>query len=361
MAPYLCIVSFLLLLSCSSALAKNYDVSAVFVFGDSLVDSGNNNNLQSLAKANFLPYGKDFDTHKPTGRFANGRLVPDFIASRLGLDLAPAYVSANDNVLQGVNFASAGSGLLESTGLVFVRHFSLPAQVDHFQNVLGNNITAKLGSKRARELSSQAIYYITVGSNDLVNNYYLLPASPLAVQYTPERFQSLLLAEYHKQLQRLHGSGGRKFVLASLTALGCSPINLLRYNVAKRGKCVDFLNDAAARFNADLKASVVKWSSSLPGSHIVFANSFDYVLDLVRNPAAHGYKVGDQACCSGIGKNGAIVFCLRNVTTCDDTSSYVYWDEFHPSSRVYGELADRFWEGSVEDSYPINVKQLSTL
>lgn len=53
-------------------------VPAFIIFGDSVVDSGNNNNLQTLVKSNFLPYGRDFVTHQPTGRFSNGKLATDF-------------------------------------------------------------------------------------------------------------------------------------------------------------------------------------------------------------------------------------------------------------------------------------------
>ncbi|GLU21383.1 hypothetical protein SLE2022_375260 [Rubroshorea leprosula] len=55
---------------------------AMFVFGDSLVDDGNNNNLNSLAKANFLPYGIDF-YGRPTGRFCNGRNIIDFLGREI--------------------------------------------------------------------------------------------------------------------------------------------------------------------------------------------------------------------------------------------------------------------------------------
>lgn len=51
---------------------------ALYVFGDSLFDSGNNNLLPTLARANFLPYGMNFEGG-PTGRFTNGRTVVDFI------------------------------------------------------------------------------------------------------------------------------------------------------------------------------------------------------------------------------------------------------------------------------------------
>ena len=51
---------------------------ALFVFGDSLVDDGNNNFLPSLARSNFYPYGIDFPLG-PTGRFCNGRTVMDLV------------------------------------------------------------------------------------------------------------------------------------------------------------------------------------------------------------------------------------------------------------------------------------------
>lgn len=53
-------------------------VPAVISFGDSGVDVGNNNYLPTPFKANFLPYGKDFINHQPTGRFSNGKLAVDF-------------------------------------------------------------------------------------------------------------------------------------------------------------------------------------------------------------------------------------------------------------------------------------------
>lgn len=53
---------------------------AFFVFGDSLVDNGNNNYLVTTARANSPPYGIDYPTHRPTGRFSNGLNLPDIIS-----------------------------------------------------------------------------------------------------------------------------------------------------------------------------------------------------------------------------------------------------------------------------------------
>ena len=54
---------------------------ANFVFGDSLVDAGNNNYIMSLSKANYAPNGVDFGM--PTGRYTNGRTIVDIIGKRI--------------------------------------------------------------------------------------------------------------------------------------------------------------------------------------------------------------------------------------------------------------------------------------
>lgn len=59
------------------------EARAFFVFGDSLVDSGNNNYLATTARADAPPYGIDFPTHRPTGRFSNGFNIPDIISMLL--------------------------------------------------------------------------------------------------------------------------------------------------------------------------------------------------------------------------------------------------------------------------------------
>lgn len=60
----------------------NKAAAALFIFGDSLYDPGNNNyiNTSTDFQANFLPYGKSF-FNTPTGRFSDGRLIIDFIGT----------------------------------------------------------------------------------------------------------------------------------------------------------------------------------------------------------------------------------------------------------------------------------------
>ena len=54
-----------------------------FIFGDSLVDAGNNDYIDSLARANYGANGIDFPGGKATGRFCNGRTVADIVGKFL--------------------------------------------------------------------------------------------------------------------------------------------------------------------------------------------------------------------------------------------------------------------------------------
>lgn len=73
---------WILILSCllvsTSIVNGDPVVPALCIFGDSVMDAGNNNYLPTLLRANFLPYGRDFVTHQPSGRFCNGKLAADY-------------------------------------------------------------------------------------------------------------------------------------------------------------------------------------------------------------------------------------------------------------------------------------------
>lgn len=64
-------------------LAPQVKSRAFFVFGDSLVDNGNNDYLVTTARADNYPYGIDYPTRRPTGRFSNGLNIPDIISKHI--------------------------------------------------------------------------------------------------------------------------------------------------------------------------------------------------------------------------------------------------------------------------------------
>lgn len=90
----MCICLSLIATKCLSQfqprLPEGQQVPCFFIFGDSLVDNGNNNGILTLARANYRPYGIDFP-QGATGRFTNGRTYVDALGNKLIL----TYLVAN--------------------------------------------------------------------------------------------------------------------------------------------------------------------------------------------------------------------------------------------------------------------------
>jgi len=78
---FICTISLSIVsISCKEDLKTNQ--AALFAFGDSLFEAGNNNYFDSISsfRSNFWPYGKT--TFKfPTGRVSDGRIMIDFIGN----------------------------------------------------------------------------------------------------------------------------------------------------------------------------------------------------------------------------------------------------------------------------------------
>ncbi|KAJ0961547.1 hypothetical protein J5N97_001532 [Dioscorea zingiberensis] len=75
-----------------------------------------------LLESRLTPYGIDYPTHQATGRFSNGLNMPDIISEYLGAEPTLPYLSPDlrgEKLLIGANFASAGIGILNDTGIQF--------------------------------------------------------------------------------------------------------------------------------------------------------------------------------------------------------------------------------------------------
>jgi len=148
--------------------------SSILVFGDSTVDTGNNNYIKTLAKGNHFPYGKDFPGHVPTGRFSNGKLVPDFIASVLNLkDTVPPFLQPNlshQDLLTGVNFASAGSGFDDLT-TALTGAIAVFQQIEYFKVYVGR-LKGIAGEDEAKQILRDSLVIISAGTNDFLFNFY---------------------------------------------------------------------------------------------------------------------------------------------------------------------------------------------
>ncbi|AAF43219.1 GDSL esterase/lipase [Arabidopsis thaliana] len=331
-------------------------VPALFVFGDSLIDNGNNNNIPSFAKANYFPYGIDFNGG-PTGRFCNGLTMVDGIAQLLGLPLIPAYSEATgDQVLRGVNYASAAAGILPDTGGNFVGRIPFDQQIHNFETTLDQVASKSGGAVAIADSVTRSLFFIGMGSNDYLNNY-LMPNFPTRNQYNSQQFGDLLVQHYTDQLTRLYNLGGRKFVVAGLGRMGCIPSILAQGN---DGKCSEEVNQLVLPFNTNVKTMISNLNQNLPDAKFIYLDIAHMFEDIVANQAAYGLTTMDKGCC-GIGKNRGQITCLPFETPCPNRDQYVFWDAFHPTEKVNLIMAKKAFAGDRTVAYPINIQQLASL
>ncbi|KAK3127968.1 hypothetical protein QOZ80_7AG0580790 [Eleusine coracana subsp. coracana] len=353
----------------AEVVADEFGSGASFIFGDSLVDAGNNNFIPTLSRANMTPNGIDFAASggTPTGRFTNGRTIADIIGEMLGqADYSPPFLAPNTSgaaILNGVNYASGGAGILNGTGKVFVNRIGMDVQVDYF-NVTRRQLDDLLGRDRARVfLRRKAIFSVTIGSNDFLNNY-LMPLLSVGtrVSESPDAFLDDLISHLRDQLTRLYTLDARKFVVANVGPLGCIPYQKT-INRVEEDECVKLPNQLAQQYNARLRDLLIELNNGgdLPGARFCLANVYDLVLELITNYPKYGFQTASMACCGNGGAYDGLVPCGPTSSMCDARDKYVFWDPYHPSEAANVLLAKYIVDGDSKYISPMNLRKLFSL
>ncbi|KAG5058175.1 hypothetical protein JHK82_013142 [Glycine max] len=353
-------------------------VPCYFIFGDSLVDNGNNNQLQSLARADYLPYGIDFPGG-PSGRFSNGKTTVDAIAELLGFDdYIPPYADASgDAILKGVNYASAAAGIREETGQQLGGRISFSGQVQNYQSTVSQVVNLLGNEDSAANYLSKCIYSIGLGSNDYLNNYFMPQFYSSSRQYSPDEYADVLIQAYTEQLKTLYNYGARKMVLFGIGQIGCSP-NELAQNSPDGKTCVEKINSANQIFNNKLKGLTDQFNNQLPDARVIYVNSYGIFQDIISNPSAYaannmnsqssvdmnqssGFSVTNAGCC-GVGRNNGQITCLPMQTPCQNRREYLFWDAFHPTEAGNVVVAQRAYSAqSASDAYPVDIQRLAQI
>ncbi|KAL2651926.1 hypothetical protein R1flu_020054 [Riccia fluitans] len=328
-------------------LSPRWNVPAIYIFGDSSADSGNNNELSTIARANFPPYGRDFDSHHATGRFSDGKTTADWIRKLfrynfLGLPLAPAYLSREARMFpfQGANFASAGSGILNHTGNVLGQQLSGWQQVELFLE-RWNDLAARMGESAASRHLRDSVLYIASGANDFVHN--CITNDTDSAMLPNNEFNQLLLTTFTQQLQVLYNAGARKVALLGVGPVGCAPLFLWLLNTTT-GECMETVNEYVSEFNDGLREMLVSFNRRNRGAHFVYRDTRDAVYLMAKYPILYGFVNGNTACC-GSGNYGGGDRCSSPMSVCGYPPYHVWWDEYHTSNRANNIIARQAWSG----------------
>ncbi|KAL5726647.1 GDSL lipolytic enzyme [Ranunculus cassubicifolius] len=345
----------LLIVVVSFVSANAHNVPALFTFGDSIFDAGNNHfDRNCHVQADFPPYGQNF-FRRPTGRFTNGRTVVDFLCQYLGMELQKPYLEAEmeirngtrkDYPANGMNFASAGSGVINETNKD-LGVMSIQDQLRQFENLIKSN-------KIDKNLVQQSIFLFESGSND-VFNYFLVPP-PL----DPEAFVKAMLVEVRTFVDAIYRLGARRMAIFSLGPVGCVParVNLAGAPVSK---CYGKMNKMVKSYNFGLESLVKDIPIKYNGTIGVYGGMYDVVQLFRANPHRYGFADISNACC-GNGTLGGLVQCgTEGFELCENPNEFLFWDFFHPSEHSYKLISKALWSGKRSRIRPYNFQVLANM
>ncbi|KAH7564992.1 hypothetical protein JRO89_XS09G0100100 [Xanthoceras sorbifolium] len=341
-----------------------FDVPALYVFGDSTVDSGNNNFLPSISKANFPPFGIDFADGKPTGRFSNGRTEADFIAQVVGLPFPPPCLGlskeTHKTLRTGVNYGSSACGILPDTGKFFVSNIikhvhymnknyevlinnscgtclSFDNQIDLFETTVKNLQPSFDGPESMANYLSKSLFFISIGSADVSMGYDIL--DNITKQKTPfPNFAQAISQKFSSKIQKLYDLGARKYLVNNIGMMGCSPVTL-NSKIPMTATCDDEINKHAQIHNKLLSDLLQKLQSELSGSKFIKADVYKVFSDIFASPNSYGMTDTRDACC--VAAEHGTRPCIRDLAPCNNRNEHVYFDPFHASESTNFILAKR--------------------
>ncbi|XP_021847495.1 GDSL lipase [Spinacia oleracea] len=354
MFPTLALLATLLFLSPSPSNAQYKP--PLYVFGDSLYDDGMTlyNGVKG-AGAEFWPYGETY-FKKPSGRYSDGRLIPDFVAQFAGLPfLQPYLLPGIKDFTRGINFASAGACVLVE---LRPQTINLKRQVDYFVQMV-QKLKQQVGEGTANQLLSEAVYLFNIAGNDYVNllqkNVKKLPVS----NFKRNQRINMVIGNLTTHIKTIYDQGGRKFAFQNLGPLGCMPS--MKYMLNFKGTCAPEPQELAKLHNAKFAALAKRLQSQLPGfKYSIYDFYTSLYLRVIYGSSRYGFRESQTACCGSGSYNGDFTCQKKGYTfsVCSNPSEYLWFDAAHPTDKANQAFSKEFWSGGSSLVAPYNLQQL---
>jgi cholinesterase len=264
--------------------ANAADFSKLYVFGDSLSDTGNAFNTIGLPASPYVD-----------GRFSNGSIWIDDLAQQLELTPTP-YTRIDAGSDQGINFAFGGA----TTGTENTASHSLPGlqqQIDAFVKLIPAGQTA----------DRDALYIIWAGSNDYLSGQVTEP--------------DLAIENLSKAITTLTELGADQILVANLPNLGLLPATRNTANAATLDRLTQHHNTKLTKLVKDLDQRL----------------SPDYNLEVLDVNALFTQALNGEY---GFTNVTDACFNRSTGTVCANPNSYLFWDGIHPTAAAHQRLEE---------------------
>ncbi len=298
---FILLVSLFLLPCFSGVVLAQSDHDRVFIFGDSLSDSGNIYALTGeTSKAPYLVV-PSFPYAQGGHHFSNGRTWAERLAESLQNNKGGK--ASRDNPGMNGNYAHGGGRARANSGS------AAPSSAQQVGMFLGDHGTAP----------SDALYVVQFGGNDLRDALFNPPEAGNILQAA--------VGELAGTIQALYFAGGRNFMVANAPNIGHAPAVKLAGPAAVAGAF--FLTD---QYNLGLEGALSQLEASLPGISIRRLDMGGFIDEVVASPADFGLTNATTPC---------LMFFADSDANCSNPEEHLFWDGLHPTAAAHKALAAR--------------------
>lgn len=306
------IISLVLLLTsliCSAQAQSNY-FSRIYIFGDSLSDTGNTSDLFK----GFFPKSPPYDG----GRLSNGKLWIENFSKDLYL---PSELV--------INFAFAGARANQGRFLVP----SLDKQISKFLKSKGDYS------------DPNALYVVWVGSNDLMND---------EDKYDDVNVINKLSNQVKNQIKLLISNGAKIFLVPNIPAIDLTPQAFETDAKNKNTRYSKHIGQMTRSYNNLLEHTLNNLEIEYPDIKFIRFDAQATLENVSQYASLFGVTNIHQRC----NPNG---YLSNRRKICSNPAEYFFWDTVHPSAVGHYMISYFISQAVFKNNYlPYNIGYIAT-
>jgi phospholipase/lecithinase/hemolysin len=313
--------------------------SGIYVFGDSLSDSGNVFAATTLAPINPVFPDKATPLTPPyfDGRFSNGPIYADVLAGQLGFgSFGPSLFPGGTNYAWGG--ASTGPAVLPVPGLAVPSIYrstppgpgELPSQLQLYGSFLqGAGMSA----------DPDALYVLWGGGNDLRDAVNWAKDHPATAFADGEAVVSAAIANLQGALQTLDALGAQRVLVPNAPDVGVTP-ETIAWDTDPQFSLTSYATALTGNFNVRLADML----DTFQGLSIIELDTYGLFNDVLANPLAYGITDAQNPCLT----TGELSIFIGG-TVCSSPDEHLFWDNHHPTSTIHALLGEKMYLAAIPE------------
>ena len=285
--------------------------SAIYAFGDSLSDAGNDSLATSLTGT--IPVSPPYYSQSyglvSANTFSNGPTWTMDLSLALGLGtLSPSLTGGNDFAYGGAETGSTP----QSPGGIALAATSLPSQAVQFEAGV------------SRSQASGALFTLAIGANDIL----AILSQPALTAAQQAADIAAAVANEVGFIKRLASDGARTLLVLDVPDLGKTP-TVLRGTANGSGTPSAALDALASSLSSQYNAALASQLPGIAGISAKVVDAYQLIDSAVANPAAYGISNATTPVWSGTYSSaGSGTLSSTNILTQDQS---LFWDSLHPT------------------------------